>query len=422
MLATLAGMVSCLNSNETDLSSYNDAAITSFSLGTLNRYYHTTKKSGGDSIYKRTFAGSSYRFHIDQVNRLIYNTDSLPIGTDIKHVLCNIGTKNSGMVFIRKDENTLVAHNATDSIDFSEMRQFLVYTLSNNGNHSTYNVSVNVHKELGDYFVWHKLTTNETLKTLSNVEAHYWKNQMYVSGDIGDQNMTYIVDKEGKMTPFYGEANQLPEGIKRWIGSTTNLEEIYALSTDNRLMVSTDLTASWHEDKLDDSPNFLPTEDIAYVSYPLEYASNTEYALIVGNRSKDLYSGDETAVVWRKIVDKDEYTPDGIWTFMDWEDDAEYTLPRLDNFSLVVYDDGILAIGGAAAEEGEDVQYTSIYQSRDDGITWKYNANYQLPDEFNPKVNSIGMAVDENSTLWLFCGKTGEIWYGRLNKMGWKEK
>lgn len=420
MLATLAGMASCISSKETDLSSYTDAAISSFSLGTLNRYFHTTKKNGGDSIYKRTFAGSSYRFHIDQVNRKIYNTDSLPIGTDIKHVLCNVGAKNSSTILIREDENTLKFYNAADSIDFTEMRQFLVYTLNNEGNYTTYDVSVNVHKELGDVFIRHKLVTNETLKKLSNVEAHYWNKQMYISGDLGDQNVTYTVDKDGKLNPFYSENNELPEGIKRWIGSTKN--EIYALSTNNRLMVSKDFGGSWKEDKLDDMPELLPTQDIAYVSYPLDYANNTEYALIVGNRSKDVYSADKTAMVWRKIVDSDEYTPDGIWTFMDWEDDAECTLPRLENFSMVAYDDGILAIGGAAVEEGEDVQYTAIYQSRDDGITWKYNANYQLPGDFDPKVNSIGMAVDDSATIWLFCGKSGEIWYGRLNKMGWKVK
>ena len=250
MLATLAGMASCISSKETDLSSYTDAAISSFSLGTLNRYFHTTKKNGGDSIYKRTFAGSSYRFHIDQVNRKIYNTDSLPIGTDIKHVLCNVGAKNSSTILIREDENTLKFYNAADSIDFSETRQFLVYTLNNEGNYTTYDVSVNVHKELGDVFIWHKLVTNETLKKLSNVEAHYWNKQMYISGDLGDQNVTYTVDKDGKLNPFYSENNELPEGIKRWIGSTKN--EIYALSTNNRLMVSKDFGGSWKEDKLDD--------------------------------------------------------------------------------------------------------------------------------------------------------------------------
>ena len=78
LIAMLLGaLASCTKADETTVTLYDDAAITSFTLGNLNRYVNGVKS---------TFAGSDYLFHIDQVNRTIYNTDSLPLGTDITKV------------------------------------------------------------------------------------------------------------------------------------------------------------------------------------------------------------------------------------------------------------------------------------------------------------------------------------------------
>ena len=419
LLTTIAVMTSCLNSSS-DTASYNDAAITSFTLGTLTRYQHQTKKDGTDSIVKKTINGSSYRFHIDQNLKLIYNTDSLPIGTDVAHVLCTVNTKNYGNLFIQdvEDENVLYIYSSSDTINFTSQRKFIVYSSDNTGNNTEYLVNVNVHKEEGSDFVWHQLADSEELQMLTNLKAHFWNGQMYVAGDIGEENITFYVDKEGKLTPVSASSNELPEGIKCWIGATK--EEIYALSTDNKLMISRDGGTTWEEDILDEDPSMLPVRDIAFVSYPLEYAENTEYALMVGNRSKEEYPQETIAMVWRKIVDNDEYTPEGIWTYLDRSENNQYTLPRLENLSLVAYDDGILAIGGEnIGTDDASPAYTQIYQSRDDGITWKANKSYQLPDAFDDATDSMAMATDDDNNLWLFCGKTGQIWRGRLNKLGW---
>ena len=211
----------------------------------------------------------------------------------------------------------------------------------------------------------------------------------------------------------------LPPGMKRWIGSTS--QEVYGLSDDNDLMVSLDGGVTWESDILDDDRHLLPVQDIAFVSYPLYYATNTEYALLVGNRSVGDFPDDKTAMVWRKIVDNDEYTPEGFWSYL--EPAGDMALPRMAHMSLVAYDDGILAIGGEDISEGVfSAPYAQFYQSRDDGITWKYNKSYQLPDGFDENATSVGMAVDDDDYLWLFCGGTGQVWRGRLNKLGWQIK
>ena len=59
-------------------------------------------------MYLRTLNGSQYKFKIDQVNHLIYNTDSLPTGTDVAHVVCTITSASNGLVTIKDvDSDTI---------------------------------------------------------------------------------------------------------------------------------------------------------------------------------------------------------------------------------------------------------------------------------------------------------------------------
>jgi hypothetical protein len=142
---------SCLGTNDENVY-YNDTAITAFTLGTLDRTAHTTSYTGGDSTYSTTVTGSNYKMYIDQVNRKIYNLDSLPYGTDIKHVLVTITTKNGGVAAIKNvKSDTLSYYSSSDSIDFTTPRTFFVY--SNDGTaYCKYVASVGAHKEEADSF------------------------------------------------------------------------------------------------------------------------------------------------------------------------------------------------------------------------------------------------------------------------------
>ena len=103
MLIALTVLASCLKDNDTSVETYSDTAITAVTLGTLNRYTHTvSSKTGNDTIIKSTLTGSTYRLTIDQLGCKIFNRDSLPLGTDLKHVvLSGVSTKNGGVAFIK---------------------------------------------------------------------------------------------------------------------------------------------------------------------------------------------------------------------------------------------------------------------------------------------------------------------------------
>ena len=80
-------LASCL-SDDTDDSNivyYGDAAITSFSLGTLNKTYlynngDTIKKNTDGTDSTTTVDCSKYKLTIDQLKHEVYNVDSLPAG------------------------------------------------------------------------------------------------------------------------------------------------------------------------------------------------------------------------------------------------------------------------------------------------------------------------------------------------------
>ena len=100
MLSAVLTLTSCLGDSDDEVIYPSDAAITSFTLGSL-KCYTTTSSKGVDSTYTTILKGSDYHFMIDQVNRTIYNLDSLPYGTDIAHVLCTILSKSSSSIAIK---------------------------------------------------------------------------------------------------------------------------------------------------------------------------------------------------------------------------------------------------------------------------------------------------------------------------------
>lgn len=381
LLLTLIVAASCLNSSNDDASSlYSDAAITSFSLGTLTRYQHQKTDAGNDTIIKTTVTGSSYDFSIDQINHRIYNADSLPTGTDVSKLVVTLSTYNGGTVWIQdlEDPEIGILYNSTDSIDFTTPRTFRIY--ANNGKgFSTYTVNVNVHQQEANVMNW---------------------------------QLTDEVYTENEETP------NLPEDIKVLLGGCST--ELYALSTDNRLMVSRDDGATWEEDLLDEDPSLLPVQDLSLTCYQMGYAENTDYVVLVGNRSTDSYPQESTAVVWRKIVDHGAYVPQGRWTYITPNSDNPYQLPRLKDLSIVKYDDGILAIGGEGIGGATQTPWSQLYQSRDNGITWKENSTYQLPAGFNYDATKVLLETD-GKALWLYCSGTGQVWRGQLNKLGWEK-
>ncbi|MDE6807055.1 MAG: hypothetical protein K2I98_01155, partial [Prevotella sp.] len=129
-------LTGCLKSdNDMTVTTYGDMAITSITLGTMNRYTQTiSPTTGNDTIIKSTYTGSGYPLSIDQLGRRIYNETELPVGTDLKHVVVSLSTLNGGIVAIKSlTSDSLTWYSSNDSIDFSQPRIFRVFAIDGSG-------------------------------------------------------------------------------------------------------------------------------------------------------------------------------------------------------------------------------------------------------------------------------------------------
>ncbi|MBQ6377210.1 MAG: hypothetical protein IJJ56_00275 [Prevotella sp.] len=353
---------SCLGSdNNSEVTVYDDMAITGFSLATVNRYIHTTSKKGTDSIYKKTLTSAALpTFTIEQYpdaqnQYKIYNTDSLPQDCDLKHVLATISTSTySGSIAIKSaNSDTLYNYASTDSLDFSTIREIRVYnnTLQK---FRAYQVSVNQHQVDTDRILWEQMTTE----------------------DVQSETNQVIINLDGS-----------------FIGSGT--KEAYALSQDGQLMVSTDGGETWTPDNIDDDPALLPTDNIAFVSVPFAANDSTDYQLMVGTTP----NYPKGCVVWRKIAEYASGSAPSKWVLLPVENYNTYALPWLEHINLLSYNGLILAIGN----DGK------IYQSRDQGLTWKVTSTYTLPEGL---VSNDLSAWTVGDYIWLVGNDTGEAWRG----------
>ena len=440
LFVTVLLLVSCMKSDDNKVTLYSDTAITYFSLGTLNQYLHTKSSQGLDSIYKRTFDGSDYIFSIDQANHRIFNVDSLPYGTDVKHVITYISTMNNATPFLKslEEEGTLIFYSSSDSIDYSTPREFEVYA-SDGVTYDTYKVELNVHKEKGDQFIWMLHQDSPELEELDLMKAVMLDDQLFVYGtkegktlgymttdgdswkpleELNDENAyrNLLVFENHLYTIVNGSLMQSADGMSwKEMNSTLDItqlvaasyDQLFGLTSDGTMMLSDDYGETWKEDLVDSDKSWLPTAGTAYVCYPAQMTYYADNILLAG-----ISTGiSNIASVWRKIVEYD-LQGDEKWVYMSRSDNNLYALPLMENLVMMAYDDGILAWGV------KDDAYTQIYQSRDNGIIWKKNSSYQLPVAFVESGTVPFGAATDGKEIWL-VGSNGQVWQGHLNRVAW---
>ena len=366
VMVSMLLQTSCLGSDDSSNTEYSsDTAIKTFSLSAVNRYVHTTSKPGKDSVYKKTLANPVV-FTIDQYQHKIYNTDSLPVDCDMKHVLATITSVNSGTVVINYSTTTgsdsLMYYVSTDSIDFTKIKDLRVYSADGSG-YRSYELTVNVHQVKSGQMVWQQMPA------------------YYVPVDY--QRIIW-------------ERNVFAAGLQQFIGAYN--QEGYAYDSNRKLMVSSDWGNTWEEDLIDENAELLPSNNVAFAAWPFAANDSTDYQLMIG--TSDLYG--KACVVWRKISEHAYRSLPSFWVFLPVESYNNYYLPKMDNLNLVYYNGMPLAIGNDG----------NIYVSRDQGITWKTTSEYTLPS--NIGTYNLTALADDEGYLWLVGKDTGEVWRGKI--------
>ncbi len=443
---------SCLgDTEETDLSAYDDAAIIAFSLGTLNKYTYTKGDDGLETLSKTTYNGADYKFYIDHDKGEIYNPDSLPYGTDAAHVLCVVTSKNSGYITLldTENENTMLAYSSSDSINFTTARKFVVTSL-NGERQRQYTVKVNVHQQEADKFYWSKTTTSNALASLTDIRSFVCGNHLFLVGaqlskghiytatlpegknwqhlntnigtlpaDISHRIVTdgtsiYML-KDSEIWKSEDGANWTKTAdatISTLIGATT--EELYAISSTGTLVSSADMGQTWEEETLDHDATLLPTADVSMMISTLTTNAQVKRLLLVGHRDATTYATDLWAQAWSKIIDPDAAQPWMYYTLTD----SKFLLPMLKNLQVVSYGSALLAIGGAGEGASTAEALSQIYYSPDSGVTWMSDDRYTWPSDMN--ATEAAIATDSDNFLWVVCSGSGQVWRGRLTQLGWE--
>lgn len=368
VVALAATMLSgCLKSNDSEATYYEDTALTTFTLGTLNRYLHTTAKDGSDSVYKATFSGTSYALNIDQLNGKVFNTDSLPIGTDLKHVVCTLTAYHNGLVLIKSTtSDSLFYVTATDSIDFSVPRLLRVFASS--GQHYR------------DYTV-------TLVAKQSNARGIAWTEGTAADTDLFATDEALLERTQAQGLTLVGNSRK----------------ELFALTGNGQqLMASTDGGYNWGTETLASDAALLPQLPTGTTTWAYAPAGDADYTLLVGATT----ALDDRLSVWRKITIYDDDEVEGQWKCLTTAAIASrFCLPAGISVALAYTDatNGVLAFGSNG----------SIYRSLDQGISWNRDTTYAMPTAV---VGPVSVKTTSDGALWLQDKATKRVWKGALLK------
>lgn len=397
VMATTAFLSSCLKSDYAEIEYPVESSIKAFSIGTLHQTIHGKDSEGKDSDYVDTISYAHVPFTIDQINRKIYNKDSLPKEVDVTRVLASISADNGAIYYVNKNGKDSLWTSA-DSLDFTNEVTFKVMAYSELQNNfvfgKPYTVKVNVHKLNPDSLVWKHFGDKKFAEgvTFAEQKAVYMNDYIYVFGKTAERNVkiykanvnrgsftsweevsTSITSIDINSAIVYNNEVHFIAGGKLYnlnsnnqIGSETNLSNLISVNGDKLLAYTTgNKIVSLNSDGTKaKETDFIEGKNlngrISAVSYTAEHNTSLWRTIVMKNRVKEVES-DTTAMVFNNISSEDkwqEYTPIN-----------PTTCPNQDNISMISYDGKLFAYG-------EDFDY--FYSSTDNGLNWKKEEDYMI--------------------------------------------
>ncbi|MBQ7635051.1 MAG: hypothetical protein IJS89_05710 [Bacteroidaceae bacterium] len=423
--------VACSDDSVDEQTSDSSACIiTSAVLGGVPCLAHTIASDGSDSIYEAVLTGANYPLSIDQTNNRIFLQDSLPAGCDISRMTFATFTYQGSSITIRSLATAAdTTFNMTDSTDCTLPR--LITVNASDGSQRNYTLELTVHKQTGDEMNWQRIGSDENIAALENHKLLTAGDQLYLFGRKANGSVLFISSDKG----LNWEPHTIDADIKE---RTVTLfkNTFYAIRTDGRIASSAD-GITWSEtdgtglnllvagsgglfcvgvDGFWSSPNGLywqqddaetggesPKTELCGTVLPSRAHSGYEEVLVCG-----LNVAGNAPAIWRRTIDlSGAYTFP--WNFFSAESTS---YPVLSSCSMITYD-------GAALLAGLDTDGTlpGLYTSRDQGRTW-LTSEIEAPSI--SAATSLAVCADEEANVYLVCGGTGEVWRGKLARLGWK--
>ena len=437
------GISSCLDSDVTEYEFSSDASITAFSIADSIVTAYPAVVNGKDTTLTFGVVGAEYPFVINQKEGLIYNPDSLPFGTDVRKVVVDITADTKGIYIVAEKDSLW---ESTDSLNFEKPIQFKV--MSEIGAFGrNYTAKINVHQQDPDSLTWSNIESNFN-KSIQKQKAVYANKNIYVfAADEAGISMTQTTDgsvwSELTQTNLPAGANYTSvmswgdqfymlvdqelytsmdglnwskvETAQRFSLLLANIHNTYTqkmvgIDTDNYYLESED-GITWT--RTEEMPAEFPKSDFASVSFALNTNAKISKIILLGNN--DLAT-DTTTTIWTQLSTED------YWTELTLEN-SRNACPKLENQGLIHYNNELYTFGGFGQFKGTLEPFSHFYVSVDDGISWEaITAKFMFPAAFNDLYEATSgnysYVVDDQQYIWVMWSQTGEVWRGRLNKLG----
>lgn len=409
----------CNEDDDTDFeitdSSVNAVMVNSFSL-----LANDSVLSSLDSIF----------FSIDLERAVIYNADSLPMGTRVNRLQVSIGlpTVKKAEITMPNDQgvDTVVNYltSSTDSINFSRGSVKLHLESANGEYQRDYTIYVNVHKINPDSMAWSRLASS-TLPTLfTAVDAQHtigYGNNVICFTQSGNDVCRAITDNPDTDT-WTKESIVFPIGA-RMETLTAGSSRIYILDGNDRLYESTDMGTTWSATGTTMSHIYGTVGDTAvgvradgqtyiHLTYPATTESTADTDCPVSGTSPAIVYTTEWSDSPMMIIAGGQKADGSVtgqtWAYdgIQWVAISLVPLPNIDGPIIVPYftfktseywrvtKQSVLLAFGGVTNSGRTSD--EVYISNDYGVHWtKASDLMQLPEGIHIGKNAQAVLVDQ---------------------------
>ena len=408
---------------------------------------------------------ASFTIDFSQDTALVYNEDSLPVGTRIDSVVATFyfSTTIGYATFYSGDDTVLVT--ASDTLNFEPRPCRLHVVSEDQKNERDYNIYVNVHTVDPDLYLWsqtqeslfsgncdvHAENLNGVIQLYRqdginaalyrSVDGREWTGPLPVNGLPKSANVRQIVKGDKRL--YYAESNRIYSSTdgQNWVSDDCSAlgfkvenmlfhynDSIWAVVSDP---ASGDLWFATMKEggtlaKQNQIGRINDYYRFSYESFPVSDFS----ALVFSGRS-----GRRRAMVMGGF-DADGNALNSRWN-LEWIDtDATTGYYRLENFTieqpeftaltgaaLIWYDYKMLLFG---AEEGSSATTIhTVLESVDEGMNWSIpdSAQNMLPDTFVHRRCQAAVVTNDRAIL-LIGGQNrttsfSDVWRGKKNSIEW---
>ena len=191
---------------------------------------------------------------------------------------------------------------------------------------------------------------------------------------------------------------------------------MYAINTDHRF-IDTEDGVNWTV--REQVPAEFPQKNLMHTSLPLTTNAAIDRILVLGQNTE---ATDTTTCIWSQL------TKETTWGNYPKSENDMFHCPKLENQAVIHYNNLLYTFGGTGKRLNQKIPaFGYFFQSEDQGISWtQVTDKVVFPEEFERLYRQANghysYVVDQNQFLWIIWSQSGEVWRGRINKLGFAPK